>query len=486
MVSSSVIVEREEYGPTVVINEHEKKLGKSQILAVYVGYCFLLIFGHIAELFSRLVIKKQHRGRLWVESSESFYRRRFYSRTADRFNTPIFSMPGTWVSAKTQMVNPLLGNVMQKTKPVTLLNLGSYNYLDLVGNEKCVQSSMETLLDVGVSPCMYYGSSFLKTKEVYQLEQKVANFVGKESAIVCGQGFATNSGLLTALFQEKDLLLSDSLNHASLVCGMRRSAAKIECFEHNNFEQLERLLRAGILSCRYQRIWVIVEGIYSMEGEILQLPAFMALKEKYKFFLFIDEAHSIGSLGSNGRGVCEYHGVDPSNVEVLMGTFTKSFGSVGGYVAADASLIDYISYHGEATTQCPVMSSVSARQAYEAFCFLETSAGKERIACAVRNANYFRSELEERGFFCIGSRDSLVVPVMLYHPGKIAAFGREAMKRGLACVTVGYPAVPLLLGRVRFCLSAGHTMDELKWCIERIDEVGELCDIKYGLKGARV
>ncbi len=188
-----------------------------------------------------------------------------------------------------------------------------------------------------------------------ELEREVAAFVGKPSSLVFGMGFATNSLTLPVLMRGKEtLIVSDALNHASIVAGVRAAGARVKVFRHNEPEHLERVLRAAIAEGQprthrpWAKILIVVEGIYSMEGEICRLAEIVAIKKKYRAYLYLDEAHSIGALGRGGRGVCEHTGVDPADVDIMMGTFTKAFGSCGGYIAGDANLIQFI------RTQSPV------------------------------------------------------------------------------------------------------------------------------------
>lgn len=172
-----------------------------------------------------------------------------------------------------------------------------------------------------------------------ELEQLTAQFVGVEDSIVFGMGFATNALNLPAFLSPGCLVLSDEKNHASIILGLRLSGSTIRVFKHNNMEHLEKQLQDAIIKGQpkggapWKKILIIAEGVYSMEGSIVKLPEIVALKKKYKAYLYLDEAHSIGAMGPRGRGVVDYYGVDPNDVDILMGTFTKSFASSGGYIA---------------------------------------------------------------------------------------------------------------------------------------------------------
>jgi serine palmitoyltransferase len=180
------------------------------------------------------------------------------------------------------------------------------------------------------------------------VEREIAKFIGKPDAMVFSMGFSTNATAFPALLSKCCLVISDELDHASIRIGARLSGATIRSHKHNDMQDLERLLREAISrgqpNARQYRPWkkvlVVAEGLFSMEGTIADLPGLVRFKKKYKYYLFIDEAHSIGALGPRGRGVCDYFNVDPSEVDILMGTLTKSFGANGGYVAADKHIID--------------------------------------------------------------------------------------------------------------------------------------------------
>ena len=232
----------------------------------------------------------------------------------------------------------------------------------------------------------------------------------------------------------------------------------------------------------WKKILVVVEGLYSMEGNICCLPEILALKNKYKFYLYLDEAHSIGALGPNGRGVCDYYGVDPCEVDILMGTFTKSFGAAGGYIAAKKEIVDKIRLYCHSSVYAESISLAVLQQIYTSMSIIVGDQGgdegRRRIQTLAKNSRFFASELRRMGFIVYGY-DSPVIPLLLCNPAKIPAFSREMLDRGIAVVVVGYPATPIITSRVRFCISAAHTEEDLKFALEQISEVGDRLCLKW-------
>lgn len=234
---------------------------------------------------------------------------------------------------------------------------------------------------------------------------------------------------------------------------------------------MERIVREAIATGqpRTRRPWtkilIVVEGIYSMEGEICPLPEVLRIAKKYRCYIYLDEAHSIGALGARGRGICDYWGVDPKEVDILMGTFTKSFGSVGGYIAGSRELIAHVRSSSYALYYDGSLPAACAEQALRAMQVITgadgSSIGKEKLDKLRKNSNYFRRRLLEEGLTLLGDMDSPVVPLMLYLPAMIAGFSRECFEQGIATVVVGFPATPLLLARSRFCISAGEADNPL-------------------------
>eukprot|EP00913_Durusdinium_trenchii_P010478 g9824.t1 len=251
------------------------------------------------------------------------------------------------------------------------------------------------------------------TKAIHQdLEREVAKYLSKEDALVLGMGFATNSTILPALFEAKAggtgiLVLSDELNHRSIVEGVRLSGCTVRAFQHNNMTALEtelnRAIEQGQASGKpWRKIFVVVEGIYSMEGDFCRLREIVSLKNKYGAYLYLDEAHSIGAVGRTGRGVTELLGVPTREVDVMMGTFTKSFGSAGGYVAASKEVIAQLRRVAPGSVFAGAMAPPCAAQALQALRVISGEeggdTGAKKLAAIRENANYFREELSRQGF----------------------------------------------------------------------------------------
>ncbi|XP_055028497.2 serine palmitoyltransferase 2 isoform X1 [Misgurnus anguillicaudatus] len=465
----------------------------------YMGYGILTIFGYLRDFMREWKIEKCHIAREREEQKdfvplyqdfEDFYTRNLYMRIRDSWNRPICSVPGAKFDLVERNSNDYNWTFEYTGRVVKdVINLGSYNYLGFAENTgACAAAAGEVTMKygVGVASTRQEMGNLDRHEE---LEKQVASFLGVESAMAFGMGFATNSMNIPALAGKGCLILSDELNHASLVLGARLSCSTIRVFKHNNMQSLEKLLRDAIVHGQprthrpWKKILILVEGIYSMEGSIVRLPEIIALKKKYKAYLYLDEAHSIGALGPTGRGVVEYFGLDPKDVDIMMGTFTKSFGAAGGYIGGKKDLIDYLRTHSHSAIYATSMPPPVAEQIITSMkCIMGedgTSIGRSRIQRLAENTVYFRRRMREMGFIIYGNNDSPVVPMMLYMPAKIGAFGREMLKRNIGVVVVGFPATPIIESRARFCISAGHSKEMLDRALGVISEVGDLLQLKY-------
>ncbi|KNE58725.1 hypothetical protein AMAG_04277 [Allomyces macrogynus ATCC 38327] len=463
------------------------------LITTYLGYLILIVFGHVRDFFGKRFRTSEYSYLLsyngyapLVSDFESFYSRRLYKRIRDCFNRPITNVPGRHITVLDRYSTDGNKTFTFTGKTKKCLNLSSYNYLGFAQAEgPCADAVERAVRQYGIahaSPRNEAGTCDLHV----QLEALVARFVGAEDAMCISMGFATNSTTLPALVGKGCLILSDELNHASLVFGARLSQATIRVFKHNDPVSLEAQLREAIAQGQprthrpWKKILVVVEGLYSMEGSIVNLPAIVALKDRYKFYLYVDEAHSIGALGKQGRGVCDYYGIDPRKVDVLMGTLTKSFGAAGGYLAGSRAMVAHMKRRCHAPLYAETIPICVTQQIITSLKIImgeEPTAdpmdGETRIATLSANSRYFAQQLRKRGFIVYGNEDSPVIPLLLFNPAKIPAFSRECLARGVAVVVVGAPATPIISSRVRFCLSAAHNKADLDHALAVVDEVGD-------------
>ncbi|OAA55557.1 serine palmitoyltransferase [Niveomyces insectorum RCEF 264] len=465
-------------------------------LATYISYLLLIAIGHTRDFFGRH-FKKGTTSTFRLKSGyaplnddfDNFYVRRLKRRLDNCFARPTTGVPGRFITLIDRKSDDY--NLTYKfTGTFTeTLNMSSYNYLGFAQSDgPCADAAEDALRRCGISACSPRADSGTSDLAL-EVEREVAAFVGKPAAMVFSMGFVTNASSFPALVSKGCLILSDELNHASIRIGARLSGALIRSFKHNDMADLERHLRDAIAQGQprthrpWKKILVAVEGLYSMEGTMVDLPNILALKRKYKFFLFLDEAHSIGAVGRQGRGVCDYFRVDPAEVDILMGTFTKSFGANGGYVSAEKYIIDKLkatnaaTQFGESPAPAVLMQILSALKVIAGEVL--PGQGEERLQRIAFNSRYLRLGLKRLGFIVYGHDDSPIIPLVLYSPGKMAAFSNEMLKRNIAVVIVGYPATPLISSRARFCISASHTKEDMDRMLIACDEVGEMLQLKF-------
>lgn len=466
------------------------------LLTTYLSYLILIVFGHVRDFFGKKFRKQDYRhlqandGYAALNSDfDNFYIRRLKMRINDCFARPVTGVPGRYITLIDRTSDDHNLHFKFTGTTTETLNMSSYNYLGFAQSEgPCADAVEENVKKYGLTMASSRGD--VGTSDLHvEVEDLIARFVGKESAMVFSMGFGTNASAFPALIGKGCLVISDELNHASIRFGARLSGAMIEMFKHNDIKDLEKVLRHVISQGQprthrpWKRILVAVEGLYSMEGSMCNLPGIVSLKKKYKFHLFVDEAHSIGALGPKGKGVCDYFGVDPSEVDILMGTLTKSFGANGGYVAGDKAIIDKLrltnagSIYGEAPAPS-VLTQIAASLRIINGEFVPGQ-GEERLQRLAFNSRYLRLGLKRLGFIVYGHDDSPIIPVLLYNPAKMPAFSHEMLKRKISVVVVGYPATPLVSSRARFCVSAAHTKDDLDRLLEACDKVGDVLQIKF-------
>ncbi|KAG8443876.1 hypothetical protein GDO86_009173 [Hymenochirus boettgeri] len=465
----------------------------------YIGFGIVTLFGYLRDFMRAWGLEKCYMAEERAQQKdfvplyqdfENFYTRNLYMRVRDNWNRPISSVPGPQFDLMERVTDDYNWTYRFTGKEIKdVINMGSYNYLGFAENApESLLTVKEAVETYGVGVCSTRQELGNLDKHM-ELEDLVAQFLGVESAMVFGMGFATNSMNIPALVGKGCLILSDELNHTSLVLGARLSGATIQIFKHNNMQNLEKLLQDAVVNGQprthrtWKKILILVEGIYSMEGSICRLPEIVALKKKYKAFLYLDEAHSIGAVGATGRGVVEYFGIDPSDVDVLMGTFTKSFGAAGGYIAGRKTLVDFLRTHSHSAVYAASMSSPITEQIIRVMkCIMNhdnTFLGLRRVRQLGENTKYFRQRLRDMGFIIYGNEDSPVVPVLLYMPAKVGAFARHMLEKKIGVVVVGFPATPITEARARFCISAAHTKEMLDQVLDSLDEIGDFLQLKY-------
>jgi len=462
------------------------------IVMTYFSYALLALFGYFCDFLRAaglITIKsfrehpKQKDFVPLYSDFESFFNRNMYRRVRDCWNRPIDSVPGAVLSVVDRVSDDHGWSFTFPGTTTEAVNLGSYNYLGFAQNfGPCADEAAQSIKKLGIGLCssrQEFGNQLIHRN----LERLTAEYLGVEDAMCFPMGFATNAMNIPCLATKGCLILSDELNHASLILGCRLTGATIRVFKHNSMKDLERKLREAIVYGQpktkrpFKKILICVEGVYSMEGSIAKLPEIIALKKRYKAYLYLDEAHSMGAMGPNGRGVCDYFGCDPRDVDILMGTFTKSFASAGGYIAGRKKLIDHLRVNSHSAVYGGSMAPPSIQQILSSMTIMMgrdgTDEGAIRVRQLARNIAYFRQRLRQMGFIVYGNDDAPVVPLMLYLPSKVTCFSRELLKRHVGVVVVGFPATPLTLARARFCVSASHTKELLDQALAAIDVVGD-------------
>jgi serine palmitoyltransferase len=466
------------------------------LLTTYISYLVLIIFGHVRDFFGKRFRPEHYRhlqaanGYAALNSDfDNFYVRRLKLRIDDCFARPITGVPGRYITLMDRKTDDFNKHYQFTGTYTETLNMSSYNYLGFAQSEgPCADAVEDTIKKYGISaasPRADAGTFDL----ALEVEDKVAKFVGKPSAMVFSMGFATNATSFPALVGKGSLIISDELNHASIRVGARLSGAMITSFRHNDMADLEKKLREAISQGQprthrpWKKILLVVEGLYSMEGTMCDLPGILKLKKRYKFNLFVDEAHSIGALGPRGRGVCDYFGIDPSEIDILMGTLTKSFGANGGYVAAENHIIDKLratnaaTIYGESPTPPVLMQILSALRIITGE--FVPGQGEERLQRIAFNSRYLRLGLKRLGYIVYGHDDSPIISIVLYNPAKMPAFSHEMLRRKISVVIVGYPATPLVSSRARFCVSAAHNKDDMDRLLAACDEIGNVLQLKF-------
>ena len=424
----------------------------------------------IRDWFLNMIGMCKIRPPLYGESREDYYIRKVYGSSLECFHRPIIGPAAATIKVclrKEKCVGNTRQLVANPNKYKEAINFGSYNYLGFGGFHETITPIIIESLQKSGSCLNGFAREIGISEEQTKLEKMLADFLHKEDCIVTPMGFTTNSTLIPLLVSKGDLVLSDALNHSSLIIGMKSSTEEIRIFKHNDMadlkSKLDEVKKNGLKNGKQpNKVLVIVEGLYSMEGEFCKLKEIIALKKIYGFYLYVDEAHSIGCLGPNGRGIVDQLGCSFDDVDILMGTFSKSFASAGGYIASDKKTISFLRNNSYSWVYGNPMSPVAAQQIISCLEMIKLPEGKRKIAQLKKNSIDLRTRFIDAGCHVLGDLESPVIPVMIYHPAKIKDISRICLQNGVAIVVVGYPACPIDACRIRFCVSAGHTPQDIE------------------------
>jgi glycine C-acetyltransferase len=345
-----------------------------------------------------------------------------------------------------------------------VINLASNNYLGLCNHPKLEEAAIQAIKDHGV------GSGAVRTiagtmRIHMELEEKIARFKNVEACVVFQSGFTANAGTVGSILGKEDFILSDELNHASIIDGARLSKAKIKVFRHKDVAHCEELLQE--VQNEPGKKLIITDGVFSMDGDIGPVGELAALAEKYGAIMMVDDAHASGVLGRNGRGSVDHFNAH-GKVDVQVGTLSKAIGALGGYVCGSRDLIDFL-YHRAR----PFLFSTShppsvAATCIAAFDILENE--PERIERLWENTRYFKQQLESAGFD-IGGRttpasETPIIPIILGDGRKTMEFSRELFSEGLMATGIAFPTVPEGKARIRTIMTSEHTRQQLDQALE--------------------
>lgn len=347
-----------------------------------------------------------------------------------------------------------------KSQPV--INLCSYNYLGLANHPKVIEAASAALTKYGMGAC---GSPTLSgmTDLHRQLERSMADFLGREDAMLFNSGFGGALGTISGLLRKNDVALLDNRSHLSLRDGAVLSRCRLDRFEHNDPGSLDRALsrRKG------KRALVIVEGIYSMDGDLANLDQLLHVAELHNASVFIDEAHSMLGCGKNGRGAGELLGVE-DRIQLVYGTFSKAFGALGGFVAGNSETLDYLRFYAHSYVYSCALPPVVIGAILKA---LEIATREPQLRTRLwDNANYFRTQVNALGIDT-GESTTYIMPLVVGDRQRLYSLGHELRRRGLFVAPVDYPAVPEDRICFRACVTANHTRADLDEALNILSDV---------------
>lgn len=347
-----------------------------------------------------------------------------------------------------------------------VINLSSNNYLGLANNPRLKKAALEAIEKWGVGAGAV--RTIIGTMSIHEeLERKLAEFKHVEAVLVFQSGFTANAGAIPAVVDKGDVIISDELNHASIIDGCRLSRADVVRYKHSDMADLERVINE--VKDKYNTKLIITDGVFSMDGDIAKLPEIVELAEKYDCLTYVDDAHSSGVLGKSGRGSADHFGLH-GRVDIQIGTLSKAIGVVGGYVAGNKNLIDWLNHRGR-----PFLFSTAAPPSVAAACLEAINILSESSELTDRlwdNARYLKNGLNKLGFNT-GKSETPITPVMAGEDRKAIELSKRLFEEGVFAQSIVFPTVPRDGARVRTIVTAAHTKKDLDDALNAFEKVGK-------------
>jgi glycine C-acetyltransferase len=347
-----------------------------------------------------------------------------------------------------------------------VLNLCSNNYLGFANHPELKEAAKRAIEEFGVGPAAVRtiaGTMSLHLK----LEEKLASFKRAEAVISFQSGFNANLATIPALVGRDDVIFSDELNHASIIDGCRLSRAKIVRYNHTDPEDLRKKIETE--GGDAQRKMIITDGVFSMDGDIAPLPEIVEIAEEFDAILMVDDAHGEGVLGEGGRGIVDHFGLH-GRVDIEVGTLSKAFGVVGGYVAGRRDLIEYLRQKARPFLFSSAVTPSDVAACIAAVDILERST--ELVDRLWENTKYFKDEMKKLGFD-VGESETPITPVMLGEAHVAQKFSKRLFEEGIFAQAIGYPTVPRGKARIRVMISATHSKEDLDFALEKFERIGK-------------
>lgn len=343
--------------------------------------------------------------------------------------------------------------------------LASYNYLALIDHPKLKEAGIKAIERYGTGTS---GVRFLSgTTEIHKkLEAKIASFKGADDAITYTSGYVTNIAAVTSLYQKDDLVVIDKIDHASIIDGCMLSGARYKTFLHNDMTRLENILKD---SDNFVNKIIIVDGVYSMDGDVANLPEISRLAKKYHAKVMVDEAHSIGVLGKTGHGIEEYFGLENA-VDIHMGTLSKTIPSVGGYIAGDKNMIDYLRHNSRPFIFSAPIPPVNAAVAVAALEVIEEE--PERVQNLHKNMERFRKGIKSMGYN-IGASVTAIIPIIIGEEEETLQLCKIVNEQGVFICPILFPAVSKGTSRLRSHILTNHRLEDIDEALDIFEKAGK-------------